>query len=80
MLFVLVAGSSTGVHDLEYHLSVLNSVDGVTGANHFGVDGDRTQQYGVHLKVRAAPGAPRKMMYEVKYEDDNRVRGRCVGY
>ena len=35
MLFVLVAGSSSGGHDLDYHLAVLNHVDGVTGANHF---------------------------------------------
>ena len=61
LLFVLVAGSSSGVHDLDYLLAVLNQVDGVTGANHFGTEGDRRTQYGVHLKVRVAPGAPRQM-------------------
>ena len=31
--------------------------------------------------VRVPPSKdPAGTMYEVKYEDDNRVRGRCVGY
>ena len=49
------------MQDLDYHLAVLNNVDGVTGANHFGTEGDRTAQCGVHLKVRVAPGKPRQM-------------------
>ena len=61
LLFFCVAGSSSGNPELDYHLAVLNNVDGVTGANHFGTEGDRTAQYGVHLQVRPAPDKPRKM-------------------
>ena len=32
LLFVLVAGSSSGSPELDYQLAVLNKVDGVTGA------------------------------------------------
>ena len=50
--------------ELEHHLAVLNAVEGVTGANDFGRQGDKTSQYGVHLKVRAAPDEQRKMKRE----------------
>lgn len=56
LIFLPVVGSSSGGHDLEHHLAVLNKVDGVTGAKDFGTEGDRAKQFGVYLSVRTAPG------------------------
>lgn len=61
LLSVLVAGSSSGSHDLEFHLAVLRAVEGVTGVNEFGTEGNRDRkQFGVHLYTRKA-GEDRKM-------------------
>jgi hypothetical protein len=60
-LFVLVAGSSSGNSELDYHLAVLKAVQGVTGVNDFGREGNRDgKQFGVHFYTRKA-GEARKM-------------------
>ena len=61
LLFVLVAGSSSGITELDYHLSVLQAVDGVTGVSVFGVEG-RDKQHGINLYLRVSPDAPRKQI------------------
>ena len=60
-LFVLVAGSSSGNPELDYHLAVLQAVDGVTGVSTFGVEG-RDKQHGINLYIRVSPGVPRKQI------------------
>ena len=58
---MLVAGSSSGSNDLlKYHLAVLNAVEGVTGVNDFGTEGNHSQQFGVQLYVRERPGSARQ--------------------
>ena len=58
MLFVLVAGSSSGNSELDYHLAVLKTVHGVSGVHSFGKEGSG-KQYGVFLFVRTHPEADR---------------------
>ena len=48
---MLCAGSSTDSCGLEYHLKVLQAVDGVTGVSIFGVEG-RDKQHGINLYVQ----------------------------
>ena len=61
LLSVLVAGSSSGNSELDHHLAVLKKVEGVTGVNDFGREGNRDgKQFGVHLYTRKA-GEDRKM-------------------
>ena len=60
-LFVLVAGSSSGNPELEYHPAVLQAVDGVTGVSTFGVEG-RDKQHGINLYICVSPGVPRKQI------------------
>jgi hypothetical protein len=55
----VVAVSMTPQQMLEFELEVLRKVDGCSGVNDFGTEGG-PGQYGVHLHVRPAPGAPRK--------------------
>ena len=58
---MLVAGSSSGNPELDYHLAVLQAVDGVTGVSTFGVEG-RDKQHGINLYIRVSSGVPRKQI------------------